>query len=39
MKIKINKEENYISNPRYHEEVYTLKKAKQKLYSSNICDF
>ncbi|MFW9943018.1 MAG: hypothetical protein ACFFFT_18420 [Candidatus Thorarchaeota archaeon] len=29
----------YISNPRYFEEVYTLKQAKQKVYSSNIYGF
>lgn len=29
----------YITNPRYFEEIYTLKKAKQKLYSSDIYGF
>ncbi|MFX0083609.1 MAG: hypothetical protein ACFE94_17815 [Candidatus Hodarchaeota archaeon] len=32
-------DQNYISNPRYFEEVYNLKTAKQKLYSSNIYGF
>ncbi len=36
---KVDNSEKYISNPRYFEEIYTLKKAKQKYYASDIYGF